>query len=257
MRNRPQYAVGSVDHALRLAVMLQLEGPLRGAQAADRLGVARSTAHRLLSMLVYRDFAVQDPDKRYSVGPVLAHGARSDSPVTMLRSVALPHMLDLVGTVRESANLQVLSGDKVRFIATIECDQALRVGDREGKVLPANLASGGRTMLAELSEEQIRELYDPQRWVGDSDARPDVGVLLRELRTVRKRGFAINQQKTEPVSCRAIGRVVRATDGSVLGAISVAMPTIRFVKDQLPAIVIALTLCSHEIERDMASVSDG
>ena len=42
------------------------------SEAAERLGVARSTAHRLLSMLLYRDFAVQDEDRRYDAGPVLS-----------------------------------------------------------------------------------------------------------------------------------------------------------------------------------------
>jgi DNA-binding IclR family transcriptional regulator len=65
LKKPPAYAVTSADHALRLAMMLQLEGPMTVSAAAERLGVARSTAHRLLSMLVYRDFAVQDEDRTY------------------------------------------------------------------------------------------------------------------------------------------------------------------------------------------------
>ena len=62
-KTRPAYAIDSVDHALRLAAMLQLEGALTVSEAADRLGVARSTAHRVLAMLVYRDFAVQGAEQ--------------------------------------------------------------------------------------------------------------------------------------------------------------------------------------------------
>ena len=51
MKNKPAYAITSVDHALQLATVLQVEGPLTVSEAAERLGVARSTAHRLLSML--------------------------------------------------------------------------------------------------------------------------------------------------------------------------------------------------------------
>jgi DNA-binding IclR family transcriptional regulator len=71
LKEPPAYAIASVDHALRLAVLLQLEGPVTVSAAAERLGVARSTAHRLLTMLVYRDFAVQDEDRRYRAGPVI------------------------------------------------------------------------------------------------------------------------------------------------------------------------------------------
>lgn len=71
LKNPPPYAIASVDHALRAAAMLQLEGGLTVSQVAERLGVARSTAHRLLAMLVYRDFAVRDEDRVYRAGPVL------------------------------------------------------------------------------------------------------------------------------------------------------------------------------------------
>ena len=46
VKDRPAYAIESVDHALRLATLLQHEGPLGVSEAARRLGVARSTAHR-------------------------------------------------------------------------------------------------------------------------------------------------------------------------------------------------------------------
>ena len=92
LKTPPAYVVTSVDHALRIAVMLQLEGALTVSQVADRLGVARSTAHRLLSMLVYRDFAAQDDERRLprrpgararralAVGDVPAAGGRAAAP---------------------------------------------------------------------------------------------------------------------------------------------------------------------------------
>ena len=72
MRNKPAYAIASVDSALLLATLLQQEGPMRVTDAAARLGVSVSTAHRLLGMLVHRQFAEQDPATRaYRPGPRL------------------------------------------------------------------------------------------------------------------------------------------------------------------------------------------
>ena len=55
---------------------------MRVTDVAARLGVSVSTAHRLLGMLVYRDFAEQLPDRRYAAGPVLrrARCSRRRSP---------------------------------------------------------------------------------------------------------------------------------------------------------------------------------
>ena len=58
MKNAPSYSIASVDSALQLATALQVEGSLSVSEAAERLGVARSTAHRLLAMLVYRDLEI-------------------------------------------------------------------------------------------------------------------------------------------------------------------------------------------------------
>src|SRR5271167_766210 len=133
LKTPPPYAIASVDHALRVAVMLQLEDRLTVSEVAERLGVARSTAHRLLAMLVYRDFAVQDENHLYRAGPVLELAAHSQSRVSSLRAVALPHLRRLVDLLGETANLAIRTGDTVRFIASAECRQALRVGSREGK----------------------------------------------------------------------------------------------------------------------------
>src|SRR5256885_13256667 len=72
MKNKPPYALQSVDHALQLLQMLRDNGSLRVSEAAQELGTARSTAHRLLAMLVYRDFAVQDEARKYLPGAALS-----------------------------------------------------------------------------------------------------------------------------------------------------------------------------------------
>src|SRR3989442_5129785 len=72
MKNKPRYPLQSVDHALQLLQILRDNGSLRVSEAAQELGTARSTAHRLLAMLVYRDFAVQDEARNYLPGPALS-----------------------------------------------------------------------------------------------------------------------------------------------------------------------------------------
>lgn len=251
MKNKPHYAITSVDHALQLAVLLQVEGRLSVSDAAERLGVARSTAHRLLSMLVYRDFAVQDGDRRYSPGPVLSLGVHSPSRVSLLRSVALPHLERLADRVEESTNLQILAGDHVRFIATVEGRQTLRVGDREGMVFPAHLTSGGRMILADLPPDELESLYAPQRWADRPGQRPDLAALRRDLATVRERGFAINAERTES-GVTAIGRAVRIAPGTAEAAVTVSMPTARFAEERLPQLVTALAMTARDIEEELA-----
>ncbi|GHF25469.1 transcriptional regulator [Amycolatopsis deserti] len=242
MKNKPPYAIDSVDHALHLATMLQ-EGPLGVSEAASRLGVSRSTAHRLLAMLVYRDFAEQGPDRRYQAGPVLRPADPVGAPVTLLRQAAMPHLRTLVERVRETVNLQVLAGTEARFLASVECEQILRVGDRAGRVLPAHLVSGGKALLAALPAAELTRRY----------AGTDVNLarLRRELGLIRRRGFAINDQLTE-TGLTAIGVSIPwpSTDEPA-AAVSVALPSARFDHDLLPTWVGALSATATAIARDL------
>ncbi|WP_137120096.1 IclR family transcriptional regulator [Segeticoccus rhizosphaerae] len=254
MRNKPQYAVASVDHALRLAVLLQQEGPLGVSEVAARLGIARSTAHRLLAMLVYRSFAVQLPDKRYAVGPVMGDAPSASVDVGRLRNVALPHLRELVEQARETANLIVLAGVQARFAATVECSQILRVGDREGRSLPAHLVSGGKVLLATLGDDEVRSRLGEAS--GDHTQAPlrpgEVEALLTELAHIRRQSFAINDQQTEQ-GVTAVSRLVRGPEGEALASVGLAVPTARFGPEQLPRWVGALTVAAGRIERDLAA----
>jgi IclR family transcriptional regulator, acetate operon repressor len=243
VKNRPAYAIASVDSALLLASLLQQEGAMRVTDVAARLGVSVSTAHRLLGMLVYRDFAEQLPDRRYGAGPVLRRGPVRQASVARLREVALPHLRRLVEAVGETANAMVLTGPDVRFVATVESDQVLRVGDRTGRTLPAHLSSGGKAVLATLDEGEVATALDAL----DEAA---VARVLRELRTVRRRGLAVNDQATE-AGLTAVGIAVPAAGGLTGVALSVAAPTARFTRDRLPAWGAALAEAAGAVARDL------
>jgi DNA-binding IclR family transcriptional regulator len=246
VKNKPTYAIASVDSALLLATVLQQEGSLRVTDAAARLGVSVSTAHRLLGMLVYRDFAEQLPDRRYGAGPVLRGGPVPQATVTRLREVALPHLRRLVGVLGETANVMVRAGADVRFVATVECDHVLRVGDRAGRTLPAHLSSGGKALLAALDPDQLAEALGA--------LEPAAAVRLeRELGTVRRRGYAVNDQQTE-AGLTAVGVAVPATGAGALGAaLSVAAPSVRCSRDLLPVWGAALTEAAAGIAAGLAA----
>lgn len=243
MKNKPTYGIASVDSALLLASLLQQEGAMRVTDVAARLGVSVSTAHRLLGMLVYRDFAEQLPDRRYAAGSVLRRGPVQQASVARLREVALPHLRRLVEAVRETANVMVLAGSEVRFVATVESDQVLRVGDRTGRTLPAHQSSGGKAVLATLDGGQLAAVLEPL----DEAA---VTRVVRELRAVRRRGLAVNDQETE-AGLTAVGIAVPPAGGFADAALSVAAPTARYSRDLLPDWGVALAAAARAIARDL------
>ena len=252
MKRRPAYAVDSVDHALRIAAMLQLEGALTVSQIAERLGVARSTAHRLLAMLVYRDFAVQDEERVYHPGPVLELLAYPQSYMSQLRAAALPHMQHLVELLDETIALTVRTGVTARFIASVESNRVVRVGSREGMVFPAHRTSGGLLLLAELSETELEQLYSPDCDPESVMERPSLLELSTQLARARRSGFVLNEGGAEQ-GVVAVGVPVRDANGRAVAGLSVAAPSARYDAHKLPAVVGALKRAAAAIELDLNS----
>lgn len=203
-------------------------------------------------MLCYRDFAVQDGDRRYSAGPVLSLAARTHSRAALLRTVARPHLTALAERVAESTNLIVLAGDHVRFIGSVEGTQALRGGQPGGHGLPRppdlrrGATAGGPACRAVRRDLQRRAVGGPPRQAARRKA------LRREMRLARGRGFAINNGRTE-TGVTAVGRAVRGTDGLAEAAVSISLPTARYSRTVLPQLVAVLAVTTADIERELAA----
>jgi len=194
---------------------------MRLIDVADHVGVARSTAHRLLATLVGRGFVAQLENRSYSAGPQLAIGTDYPSRIAQLRRAAEPVLASLTAHTEETSSLQILDGAFVTFSLLVESPHVLRVAARTGRRLPAHRASGGKAILGARPWPQVQAILDPL--VHDAD---QLALLRRELRGVRQRGFAINNQATEP-GVIGVGCVVLSPDGPPVAAVCVAAPTLR------------------------------
>ncbi|GAC1369812.1 MAG: IclR family transcriptional regulator C-terminal domain-containing protein [Pseudarthrobacter sp.] len=254
MQKRPTYSIEAVDNALQLLQLLRDGGTLRLKDAAQELGVAPSTAHRLLAMLVYRSFAIQDESRRYVPGPAMGVGPAGLSWTRQLRTLAQPHMELLSGRLNETVNLMVRVGTKVRFLATVEGNNVLRIGDRQGTVMPADKTSGGKVMLAELDPSLTEQLFRRSNAEIGDDTIPaeDYPAFLRELESIRSNGFAANFEGTEE-GVSALGMAVHNRHGHVVGALSVATPATRFRKVFDAGLVPALRETCRQLEIDIAA----
>jgi IclR family transcriptional regulator, acetate operon repressor len=252
VKNKPPYAVESVDNALRILQMLRDSGQIRVSDVAAELGIARSTAHRLLAMLVYRDFAVQAEDRSYRPGPAIAAEPLRGEPALRLRQVMRPHMEALCDQVAETINLVVRLGSQTRFLHTVESAQVLRVGDRQGTILPAWKTSGGKALLAELPDAQLTAL------LRGPSGRPPEGMtaaerrsLVNELRVVRDQGYAENIEESESGVC-AIGLCVRDKAGDPVAALSVSAPSVRYTPDRSRAFLSELRTTVAKAQADIS-----
>ena len=223
----PAYSLDSVDNALRLVQALDERGRLRVSEAAELLGIARSTAHRLLATLKFRGFAAQDgPDRTYTPGPALADAGLRAIARLDLRQVAHPHLQALAQEVGETVHLVRLEGNGARFLDGVESPQVVRVGLRTGLVLPAHATAAGKAILAALPPDQVRALYPRGLQTLTGATLQTLDDVERHLQEVARAGYATNYgESAEGVA--ALGVVVRDQVGQPVGAVAVAAPAER------------------------------
>ncbi|HWM37398.1 MAG TPA: IclR family transcriptional regulator [Streptomyces sp.] len=221
------YAASSVDNALRTLVYLRGHQHARVTDISDHLGVARSTAHRLLTTLRGHGFVEQEPGgRRYRLGPVLLGLTRGAVDEPTLVQVAHSHLVQLRDAAAETANLLVLDGPDSRFADGVEGPHPLRVGTRTGDRVPAYATAGGKALLSELSPEAARTRYRRGLTRLTPATLPDLDALAADLVTARARGYALNIDESV-TGVHGVGVPVRDRFGTCLAAVTVSAPSIR------------------------------
>ncbi|GAA1828060.1 IclR family transcriptional regulator [Pseudonocardia ailaonensis] len=184
--------MNSIDNALRAIHILRDFGSARVSDVAKVLGVADSTAHRIMAMLVFHGFAVQDDDRRYCAGPALSAPVISSELARDIDALAHPTLEALAEAYRETVCLATRVGVHTRVLHSVEPSDPDHVPERTGNVLPAHLSAAGRALLALLPEERVEALYRGAAaeargcLLSDRDYRN----LLEECDRTRRRGFS-------------------------------------------------------------------
>ncbi|MGW5138166.1 IclR family transcriptional regulator [Nocardia beijingensis] len=251
---RPASAVGSLDRGLRLLQLLRDYGSLRVMDAATHLEISRSSAHRLLQTLAYRGFAVQNEAHVYLPGPSLDAAPARLAWTKGFRALCQPHLEVLSRRSGESANLMIRVRDSVRFLGTVRAQSMYATHDRDGVVMPAHRASGGKALLARLSEGELDRLYGAEGEFPLGDG--ELSALRAELATTRQRGFAVNFEATER-GVAAVGAAITGRDGAAIGALSLSCRADRFsaLADRT-LVPLVLDACA-QIERDLSIIDLG
>lgn len=245
----PSYPIASVDSALRLIALVVERRRIHLAEAARELGVARSTAHRLMQMLQYRGFVTRDDaTKAFAPGPTLMNLGMEAVRNLDVQALARPHLEQLATTVGETIHLHVFRGTELMCIESIESPQVLHVGGRQGMTLSSHSSAAGRALLALLPGEELHRLYPRSRLPEVPSAKLRTrSELEEELARVRERGYAVQSDETEP-GISGIGTAVADRVGRPALGLTVALPTARLVSAEIPRIAAAARRCAQAIQ---------
>lgn len=143
----PDYRSPAVEKALDvLELLAESPEPLTQSQVAEAAGRSVGQVFRVLATLERRGFIVRERSGGYLLSTRLFDLAHRHEPLRGLRAAALPVMHDLADQVRQSCNLAVLDGDRVRVIAQVESPADFGYRVRVGALFDAASTATGEVL---------------------------------------------------------------------------------------------------------------
>jgi DNA-binding IclR family transcriptional regulator len=229
------YQIQVLDRALAILDTLSVEGPdLSLAEISDKLGLHKSTAHRLMMVLDRHKLIERNSvNGRYRLGLKLFElGTRAVSQLD-LRERARPFLEKLVLEASETVHLCILDDSEVVYLDKVEPARSVRMATSVGRRNPAHCTAVGKAIMAYLSEAQVEEIVRKQGLRAmTANTITSFAELKKELNAVRERGYAIDNEEIEE-GVRCVGCVVRNFSGEPLAAISISAPSFRLTKEKV------------------------
>ena len=204
------------------------DGPLGVTEVADRAGLPKSTAARVLATLVGEGAVEQVPgDTSYRLGPRLITLAAGFSLTRSLTAIARPMLIDLAESSGEAAGLAMPDGDLVHYIDQVDTVQPVLVRDWTGARIPLHAVSSGQVLLAFRTPAAIERFLERPMERFTDQTLTDADAVRERLRDVRRQGYIWAMDEFE-AGISSIAAPIADASGEVIAAVHVHGPSYRF-----------------------------
>ncbi|HEY1819470.1 MAG TPA: IclR family transcriptional regulator [Trebonia sp.] len=196
------------------------ENAVSPAELARRVGLPKSTVHRIVASLVDEGL-LERQAARVRLGVRLFEIGQRVPRQRVLRDAARPYMQDLREATRQTVHLAILEGGQVVYIDILASPGAPPLPSRVGGRMPAHVTGVGKAMLAFSPPETVRAVLDGDLPRVSQRSTVAPGLLAKELDGIRRSGIAYDHEESGPgIVCAA--SPVLGVDGEVLGALSLS-----------------------------------
>lgn len=199
--------------------------PVVAQEVAAALAIPVSSLSYLLNTLVERGYLAR-AGRRYTTGPGLARLQRPSEQFSLVERVA-PLVRSLRVQLNETASFFVRRDWEVEALITETSEHALRYAVQMGTRTPLHGFAAGKAILAALPDRDVEAyLGEVERAAFTPATITATDSLRREIDAIRATGIARTREEHTP-GIQGVGRAV-VVSGELLGAFSVAIPTVRF-----------------------------
>lgn len=220
-------------------------------ELANELELQKSNVYRLMQTLMALGYVDKDESSgRYGATlRVWEFGAMVADRIDV-RVVSRPFLERLAAATEETVHLSVLSGAEVVYIDKVDSPTPLRSYSRVGGRAPAYCVATGKALLANADKSIVDRLLKTRLQRFTATTICTVEALAKELRLIRKRGYALNRGEwREGVNGLAVP--VFDHTGRAAAAVGITLPPVHPSAE----LIARLVDCSSGISKAMGHKS--
>ena len=232
--NSSLYRVQVLDRAFAIIdALAETREDASLAEIAAIVKMHKSTVHRLMMNLERHRLVDRDATGHYRLGMKLYDlGIRAFSRFD-IRHRAHPHLEKLMSDTDETVHLCILDDGEMLYVDKVEPRRSIRMSSTVGRRNAVHCTAVGKAVLAALPEAAVDQIIAQRglrRFTENTLTTP--AALKAELREVRQRGYAVDDEENEE-GVRCIGAMVCDHSGRPAAAISVSAPSFRTSREKL------------------------
>jgi DNA-binding IclR family transcriptional regulator len=257
-KERPYSSAVAVERAVDLLFLIAEEGEASLTDLARSIGSSGSAVHRILTALKKKGLIQQSTENGpYALSWSILALTQQLTTRADIRSISLPFMRSLRDVSGETVTLNVRSGFDRVCIDQVEGPHEVSWRQDIGKISPLYAGATGKLLLAYFSAEELATFW---RAVKPQKLTPYTTVsregMSRELKLIRKRGYAIGEQD-RMLGVGGIAAPIFDASGSVAATLTIAGPAERCSPDQLEQWTEPLIAATTEISRLVVDAAIG
>lgn len=221
---------------------------LTAPELARRLKLSRSTVFRLLTTLETMGFVTRSGHE-YRLGMSVLRMGFEYLASLELTELGQPLLSGLCGLVNYPCNLVVRDGRTIIYISKVTPPSVFSSAVNIGTRLPAHATVFGRILLADLSLDELHELYTGSHLETFSNNTPrSIEELYNLVQKDRLRGYIIGEGFFES-SISTVAAPVRDHSGRVIAAIGATLPSAHVTVDKKETIARQVRATAEELSR--------
>jgi DNA-binding IclR family transcriptional regulator len=194
-------------------------GAVSLGELAEKLGLTRSTTHRLASALVERRYLTFAPGDGYRLGAKLlelGYGAHQQMDIPRM---ARPYLLALADASDDTVHLGILEDWRALYLDKIPGRRRIEISSRVGERHPLTTTGLGKALILDQNETRWRELW--QRECSNKASSAGWDSWLKRMRGYAQKGHAFDLEENED-RIRCVAAPIRKAGGGIVAAISVS-----------------------------------